>query len=245
MADAITSLLQKCNPNPAKAGKTLLVLNALGMIFAAASNTFATAIDKNTSKEDKGFLVPAGVATGVANIGLYYLMTTKIINGLKSCAVSALDGMGAGRVYQNAKLFAQKEYAKASKSLFKKPDEQLLSSMRNKLFQNGDIKGEITQAAISRYKDKTVAGMGVMGAFIGAVAGCAVLTPVIRDVSAYFVQKKMEKKNPDWSNKPYRPYFDPAHIGDAPYRRYTQRKSAHQPLSMKSYMLSTNGRTRV
>ena len=32
-----------------KAGKVLLVLNAAGMLFAAASNTFAAAADKNTS----------------------------------------------------------------------------------------------------------------------------------------------------------------------------------------------------
>lgn len=243
MANIMTSLIQKCNPDPTKAGKTLLVLNALGMIFAAASNTFATAIDKNTSKEDKGFLVPAGVATGVANIGLYYTMTTKIINSLKSCATRALDEMGSQKLYQNAKLFAQKEFKKASTGLFKKPQEEL-EGMKNLLFLDGNIKGEITKEAISRYKDKTVAGMGVLGAFAGAVIGCAILTPIIRDVSAYFVQKKMEKNNPSLQNKPYRPYFDPAHIGDSPYRISTG-KNVHQPLSMKSYMLSTNGRMRV
>ena len=60
------------NPDPAKAGNTLLVLNALGMLFAAASDTFAAAIDKNTPAEEKKFLIPAGVATGAAKIGLRY-----------------------------------------------------------------------------------------------------------------------------------------------------------------------------
>ena len=54
------NILEACNPDPSKAGKTLLVLNAAGMIAAAASNTFAAAVDKNTSAEDKKFLVPAG-----------------------------------------------------------------------------------------------------------------------------------------------------------------------------------------
>ena len=80
MADIATTLISKCNPDPTKAGKMLLALNALGMVFAAASNTFAAATDKNTSAEDKKFLVPAGAVTGVANIGLYYTLTTSVIN---------------------------------------------------------------------------------------------------------------------------------------------------------------------
>ena len=55
-------LLKACNPNPNKAGNILLAINALGMVFAALSNTYAAAVDKNTSAEDKKFLVPAGLA---------------------------------------------------------------------------------------------------------------------------------------------------------------------------------------
>ena len=80
----VHKLLESCSPNPAKAGKTLLVINALGMVFAALSNTYAAAVDKNTSAQDKKFLVPAGFVTGAANIGLYYAMTTKIIDALHS-----------------------------------------------------------------------------------------------------------------------------------------------------------------
>ena len=83
-SDLPTKLLSSCNPDPTKAGNTLLVLNALGMLFAAASDTFAAAIDKNTPADEKKFLIPAGVATGAAKIGLYYLMTDKIIKKLKT-----------------------------------------------------------------------------------------------------------------------------------------------------------------
>ena len=79
----LDKLVKSCTPDPAKAGKTLLVINAMGMVFAALSNTYAAAVDKNTSAEDKKFLVPAGFVTGAANIGLYYAMTQKIIDKLQ------------------------------------------------------------------------------------------------------------------------------------------------------------------
>ena len=78
----LDNIIKSCTPDPKKAGKTLLVINAMGMVFAALSNTYAAAVDKNTSAEDKKFLVPAGFVTGAANIGLYYAMTQKIIDKL-------------------------------------------------------------------------------------------------------------------------------------------------------------------
>ena len=50
-------LLKACNPDPEQAGNILLAINALGMVFAALSNTYAAAVDKNTSAEDKKFVV--------------------------------------------------------------------------------------------------------------------------------------------------------------------------------------------
>ena len=67
--------------NPAKAGVALLALNVFSTALAAAANTVAAATDKNTSAEDKKFLVPAGIATGIANIGLYLAFTLKVIKG--------------------------------------------------------------------------------------------------------------------------------------------------------------------
>ena len=75
----VMGLLDKLAPTE-KPGKTLLVLNAVGMAAAAATDTFAAAVDKDTKAEDKKFLIPAGVATGVAKLGIYYGMTTKIID---------------------------------------------------------------------------------------------------------------------------------------------------------------------
>ena len=49
-------LLKACNPDPEQAGNILLAINALGMVFAALSNTYAAAVDKNTSAEDKKLL---------------------------------------------------------------------------------------------------------------------------------------------------------------------------------------------
>ena len=90
-----------------------------------------------------------------------------------------------------------------------------------------------TDYALDLYKNNFKAGAGVLGAFIGAVVGCSILTPVIRDVSAYVVQKIREKKDPELQNKPYKPYFDPAHLKV----RYHGKK---QPLSLKTYMAFTN-----
>ena len=50
-------VLKNFNPK-GKQGTMLLILNAVGMVFAAASNTFAIAADKNTKPEDKKILLP-------------------------------------------------------------------------------------------------------------------------------------------------------------------------------------------
>ena len=89
----LTWLLEKpLNIDPAKAGKTLLGLNAVGIGAAALSNTFAAAVDKDTSAEDKKFLVPAGLATGVANLAIYFTMTTAIIDKLQGKTKYNKDG---------------------------------------------------------------------------------------------------------------------------------------------------------
>ena len=240
ITNGINKLLSSCNPDPSKAGNTLLVLNALGMVFAAASNTFAAASDKNTSKEDKKFLVPAGVLTGVANIGLYYAMTTKIIDWLKGPVTDkTLAKMGEVKIAENAKEYVDKAILKAKDGglfgLGKKSGEYV-SAMVAKLKDGG----ELTEAGKNLYKDSVKSGFGVLGAFVGAVVGCAILTPIIRDVSAYFVQKRMEKNNPKMQNEPYKQYFDPSHtkVDLANFNRRV-------PLTMKSFMVSTNGRMKV
>lgn len=238
MADLMQNLIKACNPDPSKAGNTLLVLNALGMVFAAASNTVAAATDKNTSAEDKKFLVPAGVATGVANIGIYFLMTKKIIKSLEKGAAKVVESMNSEDLAKRAADFAKKTIAKKEKGLlgtglFKNAD--LAESMKQNFFQNN----KITETAKNLYKENVKGAGSVLGAFIGAVIGCSILTPIIRDVSAYIMQKKMEKNNPGMSEKPFRPYFDPSHIGGGYGRK--------QPLSMTSFMAFTsgNGRTKI
>ena len=232
------TILNACNPAPSNAGKTLLVLNAAGMIAAAASNTFAAVVDKNTSAEDKKFLVPAGLATGVANIGLYYAMTDKMINNLKGSADKFVSNMKETDLIANATKLATKSVEKAEKGfmgtgLFKK-SEEYISSMKSTLFKDG----KNTQDAIDLYKNNTKAAAGVLGAFAGAVIGCSVLTPIIRDISAYFVQKGMEKRNPAYKEQPPMLYIDPTHAAN------NMRKN-RQPLSMKNYMAFTNGNMKV
>lgn len=230
----LTSVIEKCNPDPQKAGKILLVINALGMVFAAASNTFAAAVDKNTSAEDKKFLVPAGLVTGVANIGLYYAMTEKVINKLKEATKNTLENLGQeGKIEKNVTKFIELKIKKA-----KNPEIQ--NSMKELFYEGGDVAKGLTEQAKQAYKDNSIAAAGVLGAFFGAVVGCAILTPIIRDISAYFVQKHMEKKNPDLKEKPYKPYFEPTRIESV---RYGNKR---QPMTMKNYMLFTNsGRMKV
>ena len=229
--DKAINLLQSLSPNPEKAGNTLLILNALGMVFAAISNTVAAGIDKNTSQEDKKFLIPAGIVTGFANIGLYFAMTKKIMAGLEKAAGSVVSKMSQDELSNKAKDFAKRVIEKKSKALFKKPE--LLESMKQNLFNGGKIENGITEAAKNLYKDNVKAAASVAGAFIGAVIGCSILTPLIRDIGAYFIQKKMEKNNPKLAEKPYRPYYDPSRVGTGIYNR-------KQPLSMTSFMAFTN-----
>ena len=234
MSGKILKLLESLKPGAENAGKSLLLLNALGMVFAAASNTVASAVDKNTSAEDKKFLIPAGVATGVANIGIYYAMTDRLVKKLKDVAGNYVDNLKDTDLAEKAAEFAKSRIAKAEKGLFKKPE--LAESMKQTFFKNGNVADGITDAAKSLYKSNFRAAAGVAGAFIGAVIGSSMLTPIIRDVSAYFIQKKMEKNNPELANKPYRPYYDPSRVGTGLYNR-------RQPLSMKSFMAFTNARS--
>jgi len=250
----IDSLIRSCTPDPKKAGKTLLVINAMGMVFAALSNTYAAAVDKNTSAEDKKFLVPAGFVTGAANIGLYYAMTEKIINKLQGTKKYKDNGFAdkvleymkkpesknkdGKNLYEEAVLkFANKEIEKAEKGkkgLFSfgyKPNAtEIEPSAKALLMQDGIPTKEAKQLFENTFKS----GFGVMGAFIGAVVGCAILTPIIRDVSAWAIQKMREKKNPELKEQPYKPYFEPTRIESV---RYGNKK---QPLSMKNYMAFTH-----
>ena len=225
--------LNSCNPDPSKAGNTLLVLNVLGMISAAMCDTFAAAIDKDTPKEEKKFLVPAGVATGVAKIGLYYLMTDKIIKGLKKQAEKVVNDMNPVDLAKNAKEFAYSAVKKAEKGLFKKSDDYI-KSMKETLFENGNVEGTIKDAAKTLYKNNVVAAGGVLGAFIGAVVGCSLITPIIRDVSAYFVQKKMDKVKPDSTSEDIKPFLDIANSRSL----MAPEVQTKQPITMNNFMLS-------
>ena len=224
------SMLEKIS-DPTKAGKTLLGLNIFAMVLAAASNTFAIAQDKNTPAEDKKFLIPAGVATGIANIGAYFAITQRIIKGLEKGTDKIVKNMEQkGTLNNNALQYVNKTIEKAGKGLFKKSPEYI-SDMKNYLLKDGAP----TANAISEYKD-VIKGCGsVLGAFIGVIIGCGILTPIFRDVSAYFVKKHMEKKNPKLKDIPYRPYFDPSHIKLG----YTNTK---QPLNINTYMAFTRSR---
>lgn len=227
MANPFLRLVKTCDPAPGKAGNILLIINAMGMVFAALSNTYAAAVDKNTSAEDKKFLVPAGFATGVANIGLYYAITTQLIKGLKKSAETTIKNLAQN----NPTKYIENVTKLVDKKIAKEKSQDIATSMKN-LFKNED--GTLSQAAKDFYKNTNVDAAGILGAFVGAVVGSAILTPIIRDVSAYFVQKHMEKNSPELKEKPYKPYFEPTRIESV---RYGSRK---QPLSMKNYMAFTN-----
>ncbi|MBR2069329.1 MAG: hypothetical protein IJ877_06160 [Candidatus Gastranaerophilales bacterium] len=227
MANILSSLAKASDPK--HAGVALLALNVFSTALAAATNTFAAATDKNTSAEDKKFLVPAGIATGVANVGLYLALTLKAIKGMEKVANNVIKNMALkGTLKENALNYANNAIKKAeTKKLFKKSPEYI-ADMKSYLFRNG----KLSKNAVAEYKDNIKGCASVAGALIGVVVGYGVLSPIIRDVSAYFVQKHMEKKNPSYKDKPYRPYFDPSHFKIG----YAHTK---QPLNLNSYMAFT------
>lgn len=223
-------------------GGVMLALSVAGMISAAVTNTFAAAVDKNTSAEDKKFLIPAGAVTGIANIGIYYLMTDKLIDGLEKSAENQIKNMylkNNDEFNKKALTYTAKVIEKAEKGFLKtglfKKDSSYIDSMKNALCKDSNIKNGITDYAKDLYANHVKSGAGVLGAFAGAVIGCAILTPIIRDVSAYFVQKRMEKNNPSLKDKPYQPYFEPTRLTSANF------ENKKQPLSMQNYMAFTNG----
>lgn len=219
------------------AGEALLAINVFSTALAAATNTLAAATDKNTSAEDKKFLVPAGIATGVANCGIYYFMTDRMIKFLKDTATPKIctHMEQNGTLGKNALNYANAKIAKAEggflkTGLFAKKPE-FISDMKKYL-----LEGQVaSKNAITEYKGIIKGFLSVSGAFAGVIIGSGILSPIIRDISAYFVQKHMEKKNPKYKEAPYRPYFDPGHfkVGYA---------SSKQPLNMNTYMAFTRAK---
>lgn len=238
----IKEVIKGCNPNVDKksTGGIMLILSVAGMISAAVTNTFAAAVDKNTSAEDKKFLVPAGAVTGVANIGLYYMMTDKMIKGLEKSAKDQIDNLKKTdnkAFLEKATLYTKSIVSKAETGfmktgLFKKSPEYI-KTMKATLFENGDTAKNITQYAQDLYSKHVKSGAGVLGAFAGAVIGCSFLTPIIRDVSAWAIQKVREKNAPQIEEKPLQT-IDVSSLVVSPNIR-------KQPLSMKSYMTQTSG----
>ncbi len=223
------------------AGDKLLAINTFSMVLAALTNTAAAAVDKNTSKEDKKFLVPAGLATGVANIGIYFAMTRKIIKSLENKADKVVRNMADKNLDQKTLEYVDKVVSKAENATVFKKSPEFIKHMREYLLANPDVKdilkeGKLTPQAITEYGYSVKEAASVFGSFIGVVIGCGILTTIIRDVSAYFVQKHLEKKNPDLKDAPYRPYFDPGHfkIGYA---------SKKQPLNLNTYMAFTRAKS--
>ena len=111
------------------------------------------------------------------------------------------------------------------------------------LVQNGasNLKEALKDAVPKDYAIESIqknikGGASVAGAFLGAIIGCSIITPIIRDIGAYIVQKQLEKKEPELKDKPYRPYFDPSHVGHNTYIKMDK-----VPLSLKNYMSFTNG----
>lgn len=224
----------------ASTGKIMLALSVAGMISAAVTNTFAAAVDKNTSAEDKKFLVPAGAVTGVANIGVYYLMTDKMIKGLEKSAgkyIADLAQNNEPEFIKKATAYIESVVKKAEDGLFgtglfKKSDDYI-KNMKNVLCADGkSVANGITDYAKDLYANHAKSGAGVLGTLAGAVIGCSILTPIIRDVSAWAIQKIREKKNPEIKDEPIKPYFEPTRLN---YSKY-----GNKPLTLKNYMAFTN-----
>lgn len=225
-------------------GKIMLFLSVAGMISAAVTNTFAAAVDKNTSAEDKKFLVPAGAVTGVANIGVYYLMTDKMIKGLEKSAGKYIADLAQNNPVEftkKATTYIESIIKKAESGLFKNSEKHIknLADMKKNLLQDEKtIAGGITDYAKDLYANHAKSGAGVLGAFAGAVIGCSILTPIIRDVSAWAIQKIREKKNPEIKDEPIKPYFEPTRLN---YSKY-----GNKPMTMKNYMaFAQNGSLKV
>ena len=242
MPDMI-SVIKKFDPaNPLNSGKVLLGLNIFSMVTAALSNTFAIAIDKEQSAEDKQFLIPAGLLTGVANIGTYFLITDRLIKKFKDNADSFVKSLDDKELTDKAVTYAKSAIEKSEKgflgtNLFKKSPEYI-KDMKKTLFKDENLT-QVTDAAKNLYKDHFKGGAGVFGALAGVAISCGILTPIIRDVSAYFVQKHMETKNPSLKNMPYKPYFDPGHLKVSHNQQYQNLQKV--PITMKNYMAFTNG----
>lgn len=70
----------------------LFVTAALGWVLASAAQTFGLLQNKELTKEDKKFLVPQEIMDGTANIAMYALVTTRLMNGAKKLTQPGKNG---------------------------------------------------------------------------------------------------------------------------------------------------------
>ncbi len=70
----------------------LFITAALGWVLASAAQTVGLIRNKELSKEDKKFLIPQEIADGAANIGMYALVTTKLMDGAEKMCKPGKNG---------------------------------------------------------------------------------------------------------------------------------------------------------
>lgn len=70
----------------------LFVTAALGWVLASFAQTFGLVNNKDLTKEDKKFLIPQEIADGVTNIGMYALVTTKLMEKSKKLLEPSKSG---------------------------------------------------------------------------------------------------------------------------------------------------------
>lgn len=64
----------------------LFITAAIGWILASAAQTFGIIQNKEIPDEEKKFLVPQEIMDGTANIGMYALVTTRLMKGAEKLA---------------------------------------------------------------------------------------------------------------------------------------------------------------
>lgn len=101
----------------------LFTTAAIGWILASCAQTVGIIRNKEISAEEKKFLVPQEIMDGTANIGMYALVTTKLMEGAEKLTKPGKNGKepfvklkdGAGNILNYAKNKA--EYAKMGRNL--------------------------------------------------------------------------------------------------------------------------------
>ena len=187
-------------------GKLLVHLGAAGWAFGAIAQIAMLLGDKSIDKDQKKFLLPQEAADAAVNVVMYYsvceiikrfgdsmvekgrFLTDDIAKEILKMKPSSLSDL---KVNEWGKLFTSKELKSNLSELLSNPS-RLNIFKKAPVVEKETIKN-IAKSALEKLEAHKN-NVGIVTAITGSVLACNVITPIVRNMIASNIQKKLQHK---------------------------------------------------